>query len=908
MAHIRIVVLTIVAMLVVGCVNESSSSQKKSEATPSVTLSVTSDSVNYGDSVTVNWLSTNANTCSASGAWSGSKNISGSETVNGLVEDSEFILECSGSGGTQASSKKVSVKIPQPTASISASPSSVAYGAKTTLTWSSKHVKECTASGAWSGSVALSGTQTTMGLLADSTFTLTCSGVGGSTSTSALVSVTPPVQSPDAPMVSFSASAMTVDYDGSTMLTWSSTNATTCEASGGWSGVKTTSGSQNLTNLKSTQTYTLSCTGSGGTTSADLNILVLPPPPTVNLSASSTSIAYNGSVKLTWSSSGADSCLAEGSWSGPKGTSGSQDVSGLTATSTYTLGCTGSGGTTKKSVTVSVAAPPAPTLTLSANPTSLAYNGSTTLTWSSSNASSCTASGGWSGTKTLSDSEIVSGLTATKTFTLDCTGAGGAVSRSVTVTVTSGVAGSISGFVDSSRINRNGVNKVYLYAGTVTPDDYDGSGDPIASALVTQNDNACTFSYAFNGIASGTYTLAFTNQAASDVPGQNDPISFAGTTTLNIGSTPVVQNIGAARILTVGPGKMYSKPSLAGAASLDGDVVEIDAGEYVDDPMVWNRNNLTLRGVGGRAQIRGTKRIPDAGNGKGLWVMYGNNVVVENVEFSGAQVTDQNGAGIRADASGLVVCNAYFHDNENGILGGAGEVLIEYSEFNHNGIGGDGMTHNLYMDYAVTRLIFRHNYSHNAHIGHELKSRAQTNYILYNRIMNEGGDGSYTIDLPNAGLSYIVGNVLQQGPNTDNWSMINYGSEQLLPGRTNNLYLVNNSMVNDRGSGNYVFAASGVSVVDVINNIFVGAGTEVSGPAGAITKTTNLNTASPGFVDKSGYDYRLLSTSPAINQGSNPGTLNGYDAQPVYQYLHPAHRQARPSNGTIDIGAYEYAP
>jgi len=47
-----------------------------------------------------------------------------------------------------------------------------------------------------------------------------------------------------------------------------------------------------------------------------------------------------------------------------------------------------------------------------------------TLTWNTVNASSCTASGGWSGTKATSGNETINNVTQTTTFTLSCTGSG----------------------------------------------------------------------------------------------------------------------------------------------------------------------------------------------------------------------------------------------------------------------------------------------------------------------------------------------------------------------------------------------------------------------------------------------------------------------------------------------------
>jgi hypothetical protein len=61
-----------------------------------------------------------------------------------------------------------------------------------------------------------------------------------------------------APTASISASPTTISSGGSSTLTWSSTNAAACTASNGWSGSKTTSGSQSVSPT-STTTYTITC-------------------------------------------------------------------------------------------------------------------------------------------------------------------------------------------------------------------------------------------------------------------------------------------------------------------------------------------------------------------------------------------------------------------------------------------------------------------------------------------------------------------------------------------------------------------------------------------------------------------------------------------------------------------------
>jgi hypothetical protein len=76
----------------------------------------------------------------------------------------------------------------------------------------------------------------------------------------------------------------------------------------------------------------------------------------------------------------------------------------------------------------------APTVTLGSNPTHVAHGGVATLTWTSTNATSCTASGGWSGTQQPNGTAQSSALNSDTTFTLTCTGPNGQGSGSVSVT------------------------------------------------------------------------------------------------------------------------------------------------------------------------------------------------------------------------------------------------------------------------------------------------------------------------------------------------------------------------------------------------------------------------------------------------------------------------------------------
>ena len=169
--------------------------------------------------------------------------------------------------------------------------------------------------------------------------------------------------------------------------------------------------------------------GGGGTTPT--------PTPTATLSSSTSSVEVNTDFTLTWSSTNATACSASGDWSDSIATSGTKTFSESTAGSkTYTITCTGAGGSATDSATVTVTNPAAPTATITSNVSSVLVNNSFTLTWSSTNATSCTASGSWSdsiatsGTQSVTETE-----TGIKTYTITCTGAGGSATDSATVTV-----------------------------------------------------------------------------------------------------------------------------------------------------------------------------------------------------------------------------------------------------------------------------------------------------------------------------------------------------------------------------------------------------------------------------------------------------------------------------------------
>ncbi len=154
--------------------------------------------------------------------------------------------------------------------------------------------------------------------------------------------------------VQLSAAPPAVSPGSSTVISWTSDNASSCEASGGWSGTRTTTGSFKSDALSSDTTFTLSCNGPRGGALARLDVAVgtvqgsptvVQGPPTVVLKSVPGSVAINGTTRLEWNALGAESCQASGNWAGTKAVAGSQVIQGIQRDSSYSLTCTGAGQT-----------------------------------------------------------------------------------------------------------------------------------------------------------------------------------------------------------------------------------------------------------------------------------------------------------------------------------------------------------------------------------------------------------------------------------------------------------------------------------------------------------------------------------------------------------------------------------
>ena len=358
----------------------------------------------------------------------------------------------------------------------------------------------------------------------------------------------------------------------------------------------------------------------------------------------------------------------------------------------------------------------------------------------------------------------------------------------------------------------------------------------------------------------------------------------------------------APRTIRVGPQQQVRNLSVAATLAQDGDTIEVEPGDYVADIAIWKQDNLTIRGVGAARP-----RLIAAGasaEGKAIWVVRGGRIAVENLEFRGARVPDRNGAGIRFERGYLTVRNCKFEDNENGILSAGGSNMyldIENSEFGHNGAG-DGRSHNIYIG-EITRLRVTGSYFHHARKGHLLKSRAAENHVFYNRLSDEiDGHASYELEFPNGGIAYVIGNIIEQGSQTENSNIISYGAEGLL-NRPNSLYLLNNTIVDNRPSnGNVLAVVHRIPKLLIMNNLLVTRRKFEIAQDAQISNNPNVDWQP--FALAARYDFRLKSNADVAGKYVRPPASNDVSLIPQREYVHPAG--SRPlSGGTRHPGAMQ---
>lgn len=256
------------------------------------------------------------------------------------------------------------------------------------------------------------------------------------------------VAPPPLPVIqSVAASPATVTAGQSSLISWSTLNASSCDVTpNGAVGTTAKSWQTPALTTVGVKTYTLICYNTAVQSvskTVDVTVVAAPTPPTKpTFTADKTTVQSGGSVTFSWSSAGATSCVFNPGNIGGAATVSGKVVSNITANTTYTLTCQNAAGSTQATpITVTVTAVPVP----AANPvitqfvadkSNVGYSQSTMLRWSTTGviASGCRLN---PGTEQDANGAVTTGdLIASTSYTLTCKNADGkTVSASTSVTV-----------------------------------------------------------------------------------------------------------------------------------------------------------------------------------------------------------------------------------------------------------------------------------------------------------------------------------------------------------------------------------------------------------------------------------------------------------------------------------------
>jgi hypothetical protein len=327
-----------------------------------------------------------------------------------------------------------------------------------------------------------------------------------------------------------------------------------------------------------------------------------------------------------------------------------------------------------------------------------------------------------------------------------------------------------------------------------------------------------------------------------------------------------------AAIRTVGTGMQYPTVSSAIAASVNGDVIQVVSGTYTNDTATIT-TNITLEAIGGRVSMVAT--VPLA-NQKGILIVGTSTtapiVTIDGFDFSGATTpAGNNGSGVLYQSGTLTLTHDSFHDNQDGLRGSpqaAGSILVDHCEFYHNGTS-DGLGHNVYVG-VIPSFTIQNSYSHDAIGGHEVKSRALNTTVLNNRLFDNAGTSSYSVDIPQSGNVTISGNIIQQGTTATNPNIVAYGEEAVTQNPGRSFVVSNNTFVNDyTGSAPIAVWNLGSGTATLTDNSFWGV-TSPQVASGTNTQAGNIFLGSRPILDTTSHPYKTVYLPPVtlsvINQ------------------------------------------
>jgi len=298
-----------------------------------------------------------------------------------------------------------------------------------------------------------------------------------------------------------------------------------------------------------------------------------------------------------------------------------------------------------------------------------------------------------------------------------------------------------------------------------------------------------------------------------------------------------------------------------------------------------------------------------------------------------------NAASIRiVDCDGVVIRNCVIRDSHNGLITSPTTINITFENCYiwGNGRSGSVTEHNVYTETKYITAQYNHFGSPLVgSTGNNFKDRSAGTICRYNWIE----DGSRQLDLvdatttdlrgdPKYGKDFVYGNVLYEKTAFGNNQIVHYGGDSGTTSyyRPGPLHFYNNTVVSLLTGGTALFRPQDDEVIEGYNNIVhtPNGGLQINAVTngtvtyyynwlqtgyngtGAIDGGNNITGTAPGFVSLGSEDFHLTSGSACRDAGMALPSAVLPDNNVTMQYVKHQDSEARPSDSTFDIGAYEY--
>ena len=425
-------------------------------------LTASSPTTPINTSIQLNWNASAATSCTADGGtsgdgWAGAQGLQGPVTVtSAVVAAVTYGISCTyPSGRVSRSTVTVGWTVPQPFGYFLGRGLQVWVGAPYVISWTANtapcSITSNTPTGPGTGALTglpASGSVTIVFAQAQMSgqLSLTCGpGAGTQLAGTTFESITPAVD--------FTANSTDRIVGQPLGLVWHSI-ADYCTPTGGapndgWTIAQRGPDSGYLPTVTTTGTFTysLTCTSGSVSVTAQVVVQVENNAPYVTLQVTPSTVQVSGPYQVAIMSN-IDNCYLSGvpGLASPTEWVAAQTILKLFAlptvgTATLQVSCSSNGltATSPAVVLTTVLQLPPPTVTLTTSASTVQVNQPFTVTWSSTNATSCTAIGdpAFTGAEPTSGSTTITATTAgTLTVTLTCTGNAQSVTNNQSVTVT----------------------------------------------------------------------------------------------------------------------------------------------------------------------------------------------------------------------------------------------------------------------------------------------------------------------------------------------------------------------------------------------------------------------------------------------------------------------------------------